>query len=528
MAGDWSTRSPNIRLRIVAALTAATTLIGLTINLNSIHPPTSSFKPKILFQPPIMDTMAVAVAVTPPAFLTPAVLRFPRAVARPHLGIVNAWHTACKQWDEQASMIRELLQEQIQSQDLVELQDSVATNQNVRLQVAEVAITTQPRAGVPYKVLFATTLGSLIGQGAFSGPVRVVYYGDKKSAEYVDEAISAFEAVGQVHLDVLDPSSSTADLRAREQINQLKTAKSFVEWLQHELGECSPTHCPVPRSVADALLENEVDGSVALALNSASWSSVIPKAGVRVKFLRQMSKVVPLAAPNPPVAVWGTNRSKVLNYLNALAAHNSTNAGQALSANRYGKGDLWVDPIPLHLPLLVLNGMTLVGTLLEIRLANALKSVKRILVALRRPRSFILSLHVPYDTAEWDEFGPGMAEYPPKLFRATGALVFSDRVLREKVAEYLDGFCPSYKSQPVTDNNVAVCRAPEDILASFVLESGVTVLAMRHSLVENLDDSLDRSDDGSLLARLKQPPHSINFVDFRRPCRDSSKTRWIA
>jgi hypothetical protein len=317
---------------------------------------------------------------------------------------------------------------------------------------------------MPY---FGVVLGSLLGQGVFSGPVHVAYVGDPAKSRYIERAAAAWGANSRIVEHLLPASASyNAFAGVGVQGGGLDAAGD----------------------------ETDSRGTV-------GWGGADATAAQAEENVRR------------------DRRAAAANFLQALllADAHEVDAMNPAEAPTHGRP-----------PFVTLNDDVLVSALFEIRVEALLEHIAKVVQPGER---FILSLlvaHPNFQVNEWNDFAPGVVEYPLQHFNGSKALVFSDSTLRKHVRS-------CFQSSMCVDGTDDSCKAPDDVIRECLRSDEanaraastlpIRLLAVRHALVQ-----------------LNVPQNSLNlgpnavhpaggggggYVDNRRPCKDIYATSWI-
>ena len=117
-------------------------------------------------------------------------------------GAIPAWHVPCKKWDEHAALINTDMQQRVREAGggRIGVHPGEEMRSRTRLghSIFGLAILTRPRMSLSSMPFFGVALGSVAGQGAFTGPIHVAYTGDAEGTRYVGRAASAWQVTARV------------------------------------------------------------------------------------------------------------------------------------------------------------------------------------------------------------------------------------------------------------------------------------------------------------------------------------------
>ena len=200
---------------------------------------------------------------------------------------VAAWYVPCKKWDEHATYINDdVLERMISKQGNLANHGAADSEEGFRAGPRKpsfgLAILTRSRGSVSSMPFFGVALGSVLGQGVFSGPIHVVFTGDHWRTRYIGRAAAAWKASARVvpHITTelakgtKETSSSSTQgmqleigkVRSQAELITYASASNYIQALEVDYGAASSLDHDQPVLLLDddlivsAIFELRLDG----------------------------------------------------------------------------------------------------------------------------------------------------------------------------------------------------------------------------------------------------------------------------
>lgn len=417
----------------------------------------------------------------------------------------------CKPWNDDARLIKHelmsrLMAERSTSAPLSRVGAKLGQPYQMARPSFDLAIITSSRPRALALSYFGVTAGSLVGQGVFTGTVRVSYNGAIDESGYIETTASllGFQdrlMVQRLPTDVLEKANM---LDKSEPID-----KSYHKMAANYIQALGPQHLDLNKiSKKSKTIDNgSIDGGGSNNGRRGGGDG-------------------------------GDGRSSWDSLSTADEISNENIGGDGSFATSTSSNDA------AEIPLVVLEDDVLVAAHFEPRLERLLRGLRR---ALPKGTRFILSLYMAYDAAaraqgEAEPVAPGIVKYPPGWFYATQGIVFSDSQVRRRFVKFYLSKCLNVPLGWNEGRQKATCDGSDMVMQMFLQAISkvhdprnqnflgnaaigtagdrIELFGVQHALVQHLSKS-----NHTTVGAASQPHRVQNYVDSRVPCKRFRKGR---